>query len=95
AKYGHSKDLVVRNDYVLLKANSSGLYSAMIAFNNTNFTSDYIQPNMITYIYQVSCYEVHKLYESQFKHQSLRVAFNACGIYINKCVLDEYWYCSK
>ena len=95
AKYGHSKDLVVRNDYVLLEANPNGLYSAAITFNITNFTSDSIGPNMITYIYQVPCYEVHKLNESQIERQSLRVAFNACGIYNNKCVLDEYWYCSK
>lgn len=94
-KYSHRKDLVVRNDYVLLEANSSSLLSTMITFNNTNFTGDYIQPNMMTYIYQVSCHDVHNLYNSQNQRQSLRVAFNACGIYINKCVLDEYWYCSK
>lgn len=53
---------------------------------------------MTTDVYQVPCKQVYHLYESQdipIIFQPLRVAFNSCGEYNNKCVLDEYWYCSK
>ena len=89
----HNKNLVVRNDLVLLDANSSGIYSTKITFKNINFTADYIQPNMTTDVYQVPCKQVYHLYESQdipINFQPLRVAFNSCGEYHNKCVL-QYW----
>ena len=89
-------DLVVKGDLVLLQANSSGRYSTKITFKNKNFTADYIQPNITTNVYAMPCKYVNQLYETQDSPRSYQpqsINFSSCGG--NKCVLDEYWYCSK
>ena len=94
-KQTNGTDLVVKGDLVLLQANSSGRYSTKITFKNKNFTADYIQPNITTNVYAMPCKDVHQ-YETQDSPRSYQpqsINFSSCGG--NKCVLDEYWYCSK
>ena len=98
------EDLAVRNDFVYLNANSSGLLYDKVAFFQQNATANDLAVNMTTNIYQFPCKEMYLLYNSYDKplrssrpkvQQPIELFFNSCSLYVNKCILDAYWYSTK
>lgn len=98
------EDLAVRNDFIYLRANSSGLLYDKVIFFQRNATADDLAINMTTNIYQFPCKEMYLLYISYDKplkssrpkvQQAIELSFNSCSLYVNKCILDVYWYSTK